>query len=278
MKKVAALILIACVLFSTGVSVYALAPPMPQYRYIVEIDDGNKVFVILWNNRICETFPKSGLYYNTAPFEVIYTIDAQFDFGGFYLSNDGFYFAQLTQFVYYDTGMRKLQNPAIRFFAHGEMIRSYYLSDLPIDYQKLIDFRVQQDLQGNLRYGGWLSTQPAIQWNNSNNADVERKMFCADSNILSVTAFEAVGDLFDLRNDLFAVKLERAETLYFDITTGRIIPDSGFATEHALVLLSHLSGTNILSKLDIKRYDVNGDGVVDTADALIILRIVAGLE
>ncbi|MDR2558597.1 MAG: dockerin type I domain-containing protein [Oscillospiraceae bacterium] len=52
---------------------------------------------------------------------------------------------------------------------------------------------------------------------------------------------------------------------------------SGFTTADALAILRHVAGIAPLSEADFARYDLNGDGKVDSADALFVLRIVAGI-
>ncbi|MDR2558063.1 MAG: beta-propeller domain-containing protein [Oscillospiraceae bacterium] len=54
--------------------------------------------------------------------------------------------------------------------------------------------------------------------------------------------------------------------------------DEVLKTADALVILRHTAGITPISEADSARYDVNGDGKVDTADALFILQIEAGIR
>jgi hypothetical protein len=270
MKKIIAIILIACVLFSTAVIVSAGPPPPPSppsNALRTEIDDGEKVFILLRNNRPYRQFEKSGLYYNFEPYEAIYTFDfhtSSYDSRkSYHLSNDGMHFAYTPRLVY--RVQTKTFTPVIVFYSKGELIRSYELSELPIDYNWFFD--KARSIIDNIRF-----TTTTILFDDS-----DKTIFCTDTNIITVTT---------MNNDI----------INFGINTGKIISDEGkafleriileepeeepepFTTADALAVLSHVTGLSELSEADLARFDVNGDGVVDAADALIILRIAVGLE
>jgi hypothetical protein len=50
-----------------------------------------------------------------------------------------------------------------------------------------------------------------------------------------------------------------------------------YSSEGALIILRHAAGIAPLTGSDLEKYDVNNDGVVDTEDALSVLRVVAGI-
>ncbi|MCL2637542.1 MAG: dockerin type I repeat-containing protein [Oscillospiraceae bacterium] len=252
MKKAVSIVLIMCVFLSAAVvSVYADEPPPPPQSYIIEIENGNKVFVMLARDDTFKGIEKSGLYYNFEPYEVIYTVDEHFYANEIYLSNDGLYFIHIPWWV----GIGRYEPlpiaPAISFFANGEIIKSYEVSDL-------------------IKLSSGLISVSHIQW------DYQRER----------TFYE---------NNVFSVITRGGTTMFFDITTGEIVsggnltvterhtarlvfPLRGLTTEHVLFILYYLAGHMEFSQATLTRYDVNGDGVVDTADALMILRFIAGLE
>jgi hypothetical protein len=51
-----------------------------------------------------------------------------------------------------------------------------------------------------------------------------------------------------------------------------------FSTSDALAILRHVAGIAPLSEEDLARYDVNGDGKIDSSSALFILQIAAGVR
>jgi hypothetical protein len=273
MKKAVALILIACVLFSTIIVIHACEFLFPPYREKFEVDDGEKIFIMLDLGIPYKQFEKTGLYYNFEPYEAIYTIDERFDFHHF-VSSDGLYIVGMYYGLFYYIEEQTWENPAIIFYSSGELIRSYELSDLPINYQDMLEHAIEFSNSRNQNRVNVSEDAISQYWANkayTNWFDWNRTMLCSESNVLSVFT--------EHRRWIHGIPTVTDEVIInFDITTGHIIPDGGFATGHALIVLSHAAGLAELSEVDSERYDLNGDGVVDTADALIILRIIAGLE
>ncbi|MCL2696860.1 MAG: cellulase family glycosylhydrolase [Oscillospiraceae bacterium] len=52
---------------------------------------------------------------------------------------------------------------------------------------------------------------------------------------------------------------------------------SGFTTADAMNILRSVAGTVVLSSEQMDKYDLNGDGIITSADALLVLRVVAGV-
>jgi len=193
MKKAVAVVVVVCVLVSVAFfNVYAIPPPMPTL-YKIEVDGGDKVFVMLYNRNSYESFQKSGLYINEEPYEAIYLLDEDFSIEfsyGFHLSDCGIYFAYIPRRVSgYVEGNEKIPTaPAISFYAYGEMYHSYEITDL-----------MTKVPNANHNVSN-------IQW------DYGDYRTFYNGNILSVTTLEE-------------------KTIYFDITTGQIVTDEINAEE-----------------------------------------------
>jgi hypothetical protein len=69
---------------------------------------------------------------------------------------------------------------------------------------------------------------------------------------------------------------EEMEQLRVDVL-GIEITSTEFSTADATTILRYAAGLVTLSEADLTRFDLNGDGVVNSADALLVLRNVARL-
>jgi len=267
-KKVVIMVLILCVLFGAFVfNVYAVAPVIPPYRYKTELDDGDKVFVLLWSNRPSEIFEKSGLYYNTEPYEAIYTIDNFIDIGNeIFLSSDGMYFAVVYRRIGYNYETQVLENPAIEFYAYGKTQRSYELSEIPINYQRLMVSIHASQRRCWCEIPDGCNKRTALWWDYS-----DKRTFCEENNILSFFTIP-------VRYYRTVPIITERKVLEFDITTGEIIAGAKSTTVDALKALQYSNGLISLSPIDLIRYDMNDDGIVDVDDALLILKIATGFN
>ena len=68
-------VFIACVMFCVTAVISFSCEPSP---YLIEVDNGNKIFVMIPNGEVYNGFEKSGLYINQEPYEVVYFIDEYF--------------------------------------------------------------------------------------------------------------------------------------------------------------------------------------------------------
>jgi len=277
-------------LIISAVLLMAPAPPYrpPPYLTFFEVDDGEKVFIMLYRERPYEQFLKTGLYYNTEPYEAVYTTDVSFSSGFFseiiLISECGLYIIVISHgwlSLEYDIRRQTFSKPAIIFYGSGKLIRSYHFFEVPLNHKHLLSYPISLSTASG-------SNNASIFWFNGGGTTL-----CSESNILSLcTRVERINAWGHVNF------FEEGSIINFDITTGKIISDEEKAlreraiheepepeeepepltTADALAVLNHVTGISELSEADLARFDMNGDGVVDTADALIILRIAVGLD
>ncbi|MCL2857236.1 MAG: hypothetical protein FWE19_05890 [Oscillospiraceae bacterium] len=145
MKKVIAVLLSFCF----GVFVLANGARgdsiivFPGVPWEVEFKEYGRVFIMAvdidgwwWNNHSASLEPQqkerlqmpSGLYYNTKPLMNIYHVDEEFEWGTVFFSNDGHYFVQMVRV--HPSEPNFLNHEVLRFFAGGQLVASYQISDL----------------------------------------------------------------------------------------------------------------------------------------------------
>jgi len=194
-RKAVFAILITCLLFGQAVLfVQADIPPPPDVAYKREVDNGNKIFVMIPDGEwytfahqeydyvdeeyaaFFDQFPQSGLYINEPPYEAVYLFDKYgYLNDSWYLSNDGRYIVYISYYGLY----------VILFYEDGQLLRSYKVEDL----LKSPDSAPH-------------TTSYHVMWEH-----YKQRVFDDDNKILTVVTFEE-------------------KTISFDITTGKIIEDS----------------------------------------------------
>ena len=130
MKRIIAVLLALCLgvssITANACSVRFLPPP-----WEVEFEEYGRIFIVReWEqdwllHRDWVLRARSGLYYNTDPPVNIYYIDEYFFQDTTFFSGGGRYFLNVAPIIVPST-----ENEVIRFFADGEMVRSYQARDL----------------------------------------------------------------------------------------------------------------------------------------------------
>ncbi|MDR2007970.1 MAG: hypothetical protein LBQ34_03240 [Alphaproteobacteria bacterium] len=169
-------------------SSYSLAdePPLPPTPYKIELESGNKVFVMIPHGGKFEDFTQSGLYHyvdvydsSINPWKQIYSFSQYLYQGEFYISNDGRYIVDIPWWIFTKAEF-KPTSPALTFYKDGGKVRSIEVSNLM-----------------SLKKG--LQSVSHIQW------DFQKdRIFDSDKNILTI-------------------QTRSGKSISFDITTGQII-------------------------------------------------------
>jgi hypothetical protein len=291
MKKIIVMTLILCILSNMAViSTHAFMRPPPE-SYKIEVDGGNKVFVMIPPGQTFGVFAKSGLYYNTELFEMIYTIDEYFynDRKELFISICGFYFAHSPLFVDADVNFYADENTYDRINELFISTDGQYFKDSPFfeDGEITIDLETPWTARPAI---------PAIRFFYRGEVfrsyEVSALINLTDSYFPLVIPY-FIWDEHDRRhfyresNDVTFSTLA-FQFLMFDITTGLIWAfrlgdindDWKVDTTDVMEILRYVAGLPNIIQGNLRAFskaDVNGDGVVDVADALIVLRMAAGL-
>jgi len=116
------LAILFALLWVTSIPAMAEDPPSPV-SFSVESADGERVFFFNPGN-MSGTYPASGLYYNTEPPELIYTVEGNLYWAfehSFVFSEDLRYFALIAPMAY---------PIALEFYANGVLLREYGMAEL----------------------------------------------------------------------------------------------------------------------------------------------------
>jgi hypothetical protein len=135
MKKLIAFVVIFCMLIGNKIINVRADTPMPQVPWEYYFDDANFVFFITpqkwdrgWREDDERMHIRTGLYYNTTPPENIYYLDAYFNRGSVYFSNDGLYVVYVMQGV--GEGPGHSDADALKFYSGGNLTANYPLNTL----------------------------------------------------------------------------------------------------------------------------------------------------
>ena len=148
-----------------GVTAHADDFPVPNPE-ILESEDGSRIFV--FNPYGDEAYPAMGVYSNTEPIELIYTINLQhmaFKIN-FYFSSDMQYFVFIPE---------ASQNIALEFYGNGDMIQMYWIGNLVKNMDK-VSYSISMAF-----------------WENRN-----RRNFDITNNTLSITTVDDLTYVFDI--------------------------------------------------------------------------------
>jgi len=201
--KRTALCMIVLTILLTCTNALADSPPPPKATS-VELENGDKIFFFSPPG-FEDGQPQTGLYYNTDPPEVIYLVQSvrsyplYFDDNNTFLSSNGIHFAFFPLTFHngnvpgtpdWQPGQEDTNEytaSAVEFFANGQLIKRYTVSDLVKDNSKL-SFSVSM-----IMWESWLSME--------------------------------TGWLFDPEENTLTIGTVDGRIYTFDITTGDIISE-----------------------------------------------------
>ena len=225
-KTIFLIVVLSFFLLSLKVSALTVGPHSPIR---IELENGDKILNLTSWAYYADAPPElrneylpSGLYYNTAPPEIIYLVysNSYFREENIYISNDGMYFVDFIISFYWgpksETPIPPLPGRifALDFYANGNLIRRYDVLELVEDYSEL------------------RQTSTRVFWKQQHNFD-------AENNILSVMTVDDI-------------------TYMFDITTGEIMsindvevaPKTG--DDFIIILFILIAGTVFAIKVKFK--------------------------